>query len=76
MDFTRRIDTISMDWSIVYFKGSQAEISTINIFLFLKIVFILENGADSGEMPPYATYRLSIHYLQKYLFTGRLRTTP
>ena len=37
--------------------------------LFLKIVFILANSANSDEMPPYAAFHLGIHCLPKYLFT-------
>ena len=41
-----------------------------NIFLSLKIVFILATSADSDDMPPYAAFHLGLHCLQKYLFTG------
>ena len=55
------IDTISMILSILYFKGSQIEISKKNVFLSLKIVFKLANSADPDEMPHYAAFHLGFH---------------
>ena len=49
-------DTISMELSILYFKGLPMEvfIKCIDIyFLSLKIVFILANSAYPDEMPPH-----------------------
>ena len=45
MDFPMYIDTISMESSILYFKGLQVKISV------LKIGFISTNSADPEEMP-------------------------
>ena len=40
------------------------------VFLYLKIVFILANSDDLNEMPPYAAFHVGLHCLPKYLFTG------
>ena len=45
------------------------KISTNDVFLYPKIVFIIANRADPDEMPPYAAFHLGLHYLPKYLFT-------
>ena len=39
------------------------------VFMPLKIVFTLANSEDPDEMLPYAAFHLSLHCLQKYLFT-------
>ena len=59
MDFPLHIDTISMDLSILHFKGSQVELSNLS----LKIVFILANSADPDEMPNYGAFHLSLYCL-------------
>ena len=61
--------TISMDLSILYFKGLLVKISINDIFLSLKIVCILANSADSDEMPPYVAFHQGLHCLPKYLLT-------
>ena len=43
------INIISMELSILYFKGLSIKISTKR----RKIVLISSNGADSDEMPPF-----------------------
>ena len=53
MDFPIHIDTISVELSIVYFKGSHVE----------------ANSADPDEMQHYAAFHLGLHCLPKYLFT-------
>ena len=53
MDFPIHIDTISVELSIVYFKGSHVE----------------ANSADPGEMQQYAAFHLCLHCLPKYQFT-------
>ena len=40
-----------------------------DVFMCLKIVFILANSADPDEMPPYAAFHPGLHFLLKYLFT-------
>ena len=42
------INTIKMELSILYFKVKSVN----DVFLSLKIVIILANSADPGEMPP------------------------
>ena len=73
MDFPINIDTISMDLSVLYFKGSQVKISrfyyTVFIFLSLTIsVLILANSADHDEMLLYAAFHQGLHCLLKYPF--------
>ena len=41
-----------------------------DIFLSLKIVFILTKSADPDEKPDNVTFHLGLHYLTKYLFAG------
>ena len=36
----------------------------------LKTLFILANTEDPDEIPSYAAFRLGLHCLLKYLFTG------
>ena len=50
----------------MYFKGLPEN----DVFLFMKIIFILANSADPDEMPPYAAFHLDLHCLPKNLFTG------
>ena len=45
-------------------------ISINDVYLSLKIVFILANSADLDEMLPYAAFHLGLHCLSKYLFIG------
>ena len=49
------VDRKSMELSILYFKGTQVEISNCVVFLSLKIARILTNSVEPGEMPPYET---------------------
>ena len=46
-----------------------------NIFLSLKIVFILANIADSDEVPHYAAFHLGLHCLPKYCLPVGLHQT-
>ena len=64
------ISTISMGLPIVRLKGSQAEFLKYDIFLSLKIVFIIANSAGLDEMRHYAAFHLGFHCLQKYPFRG------
>ena len=44
---------------------------TVNdVFLALKIVFILTNSAGPDEMQLNAAFHLGLHCMQKYMFTG------
>ena len=53
MDFPIQIDTISMEFSVLYFKGSQVKNSKFKYISVLKIIFILANSADLHEMLHY-----------------------
>ena len=66
MDFPIHIDTISMDLSILYFKGTQVKNLIFFIFLSLKIV----NNQYPDEMLHYTAFHLVLHCLPKYLFIG------
>ena len=65
--FPIQINTLRMGLSIIYFKGSQVEISN-QLRMFPKIVFILANSADPDEMQHYwyATFHLGLHDTPKY----------
>ena len=53
MDYPIHIDMISMDLSIWYFKGLPVKnFYKMMYFLPLKIIFILANSANPGEMMP------------------------
>ena len=52
-------------------RGCQSNFFLYNdVFLDLKVIFILEYSADPDEMPPYAAFNLGLHWLPKSLFTG------
>ena len=52
--------------------GSQVEFSKFDVFLSLKVVFILANSADTDEMQHFAAFHMGLHCLPKYLFrTGK-----
>ena len=66
---------IQMDFSInvlilpiVYFKGHRYHFLNYDVFLFLKVVLILENSANSDEMQHNAAFHLGLHCLPKYPF--------
>ena len=52
MDFPKRIYTIGIGWSILYFRDHMSKILNYDIFMPLNIVFILANSADPDEMLP------------------------
>ena len=58
MDFPVYIHTISMDLSILYFKGAQVKIS---LYFELEDCFYLANSADHD-----LAFHLGLQYLQKY----------
>ena len=41
-----------------------------DVFLFLKVVLLLENSTDPDEKQNYAVFHLGLHYLPKYPFGG------
>ena len=42
MNFSMKLHTIKSGWSIVYIEGSEVIIPPQNVFLFLKIDFVLK----------------------------------
>ena len=70
MDYPIHIDSKSMELSILYFKGLPVTILCNDVFLPLKINFIIANSAETDEMPHYVAFHLGLHCLPKYLFTG------
>ena len=69
MDFSVHIDTLSMGVPIVYFMGSQIELKNClnyDVFVSLKVVFILANSEDPIEMKHFnAACHLGLHCLPK-----------
>ena len=63
MKFPIKFDTVKSGWSIVYIEGSHALVSKLNVFLYLKIDFVLANSADPDEMPHYVAFHLGLHCL-------------
>ena len=70
MEFPIKFDTVKSGWSIVYTEGSQVIIEKKNVFLSLKIDFVLANSADPDEMPHNTAFHLGLHCLPKYPFCG------
>ena len=56
----------------MFLTGYGQKLQNYDVFLSLKIVFIIANSADPDEMPPYEAFHLGLHYLPKnmYLFIG------
>ena len=69
MDCHTHIEKISTYLSIMYFKDSQVQISKFNIFLSLKVAFILAYSTDPDEMAHYGAFHLGLLCLSKYMFT-------
>ena len=53
--------------------GHMLKFLNYDKFMSLKIVLILVNSADPGEMPPYAAFHLGLHCLLKYLTVSRMK---
>ena len=51
-EIINKVDTISMELSILYFKGFPVKVSLKNYCSYIKIDFILANSAGPDEMPP------------------------
>ena len=64
MDFPIQIDAIMFGFYIVYFKGSQIDIS-VRQSKIMRIAFILENSTDPDEMPHSVTFYLGLHCFQR-----------
>ena len=63
MDYHIHIDTISMELSILYFKGLLVLISLKRCISVTEDCFILANTADPDEMLPYAAFHQGLHCL-------------
>ena len=70
MDCPIHIDTISMELSILQFKGLRVKIFVKRCISVPEIVFILANSADPDEMAPYVAFHVGLHCLPKFLFTS------
>ena len=57
IDYPIHVYTMSIELSILYFKGSQLKIS-IKRCNSIKIVFIQANSKDPDEMHPYVAFHL------------------
>ena len=68
VDFSIHIDTISMGLPILYFMGSQIQVSKLWCICAFNVVLVLVNCADSDEMQHDAAFHLGLHCLQKYMF--------
>ena len=73
--FYKHIDTISMGWCIYVWdiplhalRGHRPKFLNYNVFLSIKIVFILANSEAPDEMTPYAAFYLGLYYLPKNQF--------
>ena len=63
---------LSIEYSILYFKGCRSNFpqNFNDVFLSLKILFILANCADPDEMLHDAAFHLGFHCLPKYQFSS------
>ena len=68
MECSKKVDTITIGWSIVYIEGLQVIKSKNIIFLSLRIDFVLANSTDTDEMSPYVAFHLGLHCLPKETF--------
>ena len=60
-----------MDDPLYIFRGQMLYFpKNSSLLQSLKIEFVLTNSADPNEMSHYATFRLGLHCLPKYLFRG------
>ena len=68
MDYPIHIDTIQV-WNCPFciLRSCLSKFQQYDVFLSLKIVFILAKSADPDEMLPYVAFQLGLHCLPKYL---------
>ena len=60
-----------MEFSICVLRGNLSQnLKKNDVFLSLKIIFILANSKDPDKMQLHAAFHLGLHCLPKYLFTG------
>ena len=68
MDFPIHIVTISIS-----FKAYRSKCLNYDVFLSLKIVFILANSVDPDEMLPYGSFHLGLHCQSTCLTVSRMK---
>ena len=59
--------TLSVELSCLYLKWLPVKVSIKYVFLSSKIVFIIPNSADPGEISHYVPFHLGLYCLLKYL---------
>ena len=69
IDYPISIYTISLELSILYFKGLLVNISINDVFTSCRLFLFLANSAGRCKIPPCAAFHFGIHSLPKYLFT-------
>ena len=68
-DYSFWFDTINLGWSIAYKVGSKViNPKNKNVFLSMKMAFVLANSVDPDEMLQYAAFHLGLHCFSKYTF--------
>ena len=65
VDSSFKFDTINLELSIVYSKGSLVIIPNGNVLLSLKIVFVLTNSVDPDKLTLNVALHLGLHCLPK-----------
>ena len=65
--------TLSMELSCLYFKRLLVKVSIKDVFLSLKIVFIIPNGANPGEVSYCEPFHQGLYCLFKYLLWKELK---
>ena len=68
--------TLSVELSCLYFKWLLVKVSIKYVFLSLKIVFIIPNSADPGEISHYVPFHQGLYCLLKYLLWKELMVQP
>ena len=78
VDFPIHIDTISIGFSILHFKGSQVEVSEIWCISALKVVLIIANSVDPDKMQHYCI-RLGVSSIKRvkslYIYWAKVNAT-
>ena len=61
--------SVNLEWSIVYIEGSQVVSCYIcNVFIYLKIGFVIANSVDPYETLLYSGVNMGIHCLSNNAF--------
>ena len=70
MDFPIHIDTISLGLPIMFFKGSQVDVSKLYCISVPEGCFNLSKQCRPYEMQHNAAFHLDLHCFAKYRFRG------